>query len=480
MTTQFPQDMDFGGWNAPSRIEADIYDLVVEGTIPEEINGNWYRTTPDPQYPPRPGTDTYLSGDGMISYFHFENGHVDFKSRYILTERLKNDRAARRSLYGIYRNPYTDDPSVQGKARGTANTTPVFHGGKLLCLKEDSRPMEVHPHTLETIGEWDFDGKLRSETMTAHPRYDHDTGEMYWFGYEAGGLATDDVAFCVADKDGNLIREDWFKVPYTAMMHDFLITKEHVIFPVFPTTTNLERIKAGGPHWVYEQDLESYVGIMRRDGSVKDMRWFKGPNCMAFHFMNAFTDGEYVHMDFGVSDVNGFPFILEASGIQVDPATIKSHYTRWTFDMTKPGEDFEQNELAPPGDMPRIAEKDHMRDYDIGYYLRFDPSMGPPNFAGPVGPGMNTISRLEIKTGKLKNYMPNNTTTVEEPIHVPSKKPGHEGYLIYVADLHDQGLSDVIILEAEHVDNGPIATIKMPYRLRTQVHGNWVSAENLR
>ena len=40
MTTPFPQDMDFGGWNAPSRIEADIYDLVVEGIIPEEINGN--------------------------------------------------------------------------------------------------------------------------------------------------------------------------------------------------------------------------------------------------------------------------------------------------------------------------------------------------------------------------------------------------------------------------------------------------------
>ena len=34
MTRAFPQTMDFAGFNAPSRIEADIYDLIVEGEIP--------------------------------------------------------------------------------------------------------------------------------------------------------------------------------------------------------------------------------------------------------------------------------------------------------------------------------------------------------------------------------------------------------------------------------------------------------------
>ena len=113
MTKPFPQTMDFTGYNEPSRIEADVYDLVVEGEIPAEINGRWYRTTPDPQYPPSFHDDTYLSGDGMISMFKFENGWVDFKSRYVMTERLKNDRRERRSLYGRYRNPYTDHESVR-------------------------------------------------------------------------------------------------------------------------------------------------------------------------------------------------------------------------------------------------------------------------------------------------------------------------------------------------------------------------------
>jgi len=50
-----------------------------------------------------------------VSLFRFENGHVDFKMRYVKTERWKAERAARRSLYGLYRNPFTDDRSVQGK-----------------------------------------------------------------------------------------------------------------------------------------------------------------------------------------------------------------------------------------------------------------------------------------------------------------------------------------------------------------------------
>ena len=191
MTQPFPQTMDFAGFNAPSRIEADIYDLIVEGEIPAEIDGRWYRATPDHQYPPSYVEDTYISGDGMISMFRIEDGHVDFKSRYVMTERLKNDRKARRSLYGRYRNPYTDDESVRlTPGRSAANTTPVFHAGRLLATKEDGRPIELDPDTLATIGEYDFGGRLKSDTVTAHVRIDYDTGYMYLYGYEAGGLAT--------------------------------------------------------------------------------------------------------------------------------------------------------------------------------------------------------------------------------------------------------------------------------------------------
>jgi carotenoid cleavage dioxygenase-like enzyme len=480
MTTRFPDSFDYAGFNAPMRTECDIYDLVIEGNLPAEINGSWYRTIPDPQYPPMLGHDTYLSGDGMISAFKFENGHIDFKMKYIMTDRLKADRKARRGLFGLYRNPYTDDPSVKGINRCVNNTTPIFHGGKLLTLKEDGHAVEVHPETLETVGVFNYGGKLKSQTMTAHTRLDDDTQELHFFGYEASGLATRDVSYCVADKEGQLVKEEWFQVPYVSLMHDFAVSKEHVVFPVFPTTADLDRMKAGGVHWVNDPSLDAFVGIMPRDGHVDQMRWFRHPACSAFHFMNAHTEGKFVHLDFGIGKYAPFPFIQQASHIH--PTAEDFAYgkvVRWSFDMSKPGDTFEEYKLAPAGDFPRIANKDHMKDYSIGYYERFDPAVGAPIVAGPVGAGFNTLSRLEIKSGKLKSWNPTRPVTIQEEVHIPSRTPGHEGYLALIADLHDTQLSDLLVFEAEHLDKGPIATAHLPLRLRNQVHGNWVTAEEL-
>src|SRR4029450_3776361 len=74
----------------------------------------------------------------------------------------------RRGLYGLYRNPHTDDASVKGAAgRSAANTTPVFHAGRLLATKEDGRPVELDPRTLETLGAYDLRRPLRSATTPA-------------------------------------------------------------------------------------------------------------------------------------------------------------------------------------------------------------------------------------------------------------------------------------------------------------------------
>jgi len=481
MTTPFPQSMDFGGYNAPSRIECEIYDLVVEGTLPAELHGSWYQSVPDPQYPPMLGTDTYLSGDGMVRMFRFGSGVVDFKQRYVQTERWKNERAARRSLYGLYRNPYTDDPSVRGKPRGVNNTTPLFHGGRLFALKEDSRAMEMDPHTLETIGEWDYNGRLKSQTMTAHTRLDPATGELYFYGYEAAGLATRDIAYCIADRNGELRSEQHFEAPYCSMMHDFAVTKEHAVFPVFPTTANLERIQAGGPHWIWEPARETFVGIMPREGDVKDMRWFRGPASSAYHFMNAYTEGSRVHMDFGVGKINPFPFIREASKLRPEDeahgaADMAGKFVRWTFDLARPDDRWEEYVIGPGGDLPRVAEKDLMVDYEVGYYQTFIPTEGPPLIAGPVGPGFNTILRLNVRSGEVRMLPMGPTATCQEVQHIPSSVAGHEGYLLFIVDRHDQNQSEVFVVEAEHLERGPVARVKVPFRLRAGVHGNWVPA----
>ena len=120
---QFPDLLVYRGYSAPSRIEADVHDLEVIGTMPAVLQGTYYRNSADPTYPPLHGTDIFLNGDGMVHMLRLENGHADLKTRYVRTPKFLAERAARRAIFGAYRNPYTDAPEAAGIDRGTANTS---------------------------------------------------------------------------------------------------------------------------------------------------------------------------------------------------------------------------------------------------------------------------------------------------------------------------------------------------------------------
>src|SRR5579862_1777774 len=182
----FPADrLAFGGGGsaggAVHRSENELFDCEVEGRIPPDFAGTFYRVGPDPQYP-KPAAyerDIPFDGEGHVSMFRIAGGHVDFRSRYVRTQRWKAQHAARRSLFGMYRNPLTDDPSVKDLSRGTANTQIFYHHGKLLAMKEDSPPVVLNPLTLDTVDDYHkFDGGLEGQTFTAHPEIDSETGEM--------------------------------------------------------------------------------------------------------------------------------------------------------------------------------------------------------------------------------------------------------------------------------------------------------------
>jgi carotenoid cleavage dioxygenase-like enzyme len=222
---EFPDTLEYTGLNTPIGDEYRLDALPVEGRLPDDVEGVFFRAVPDPAFPPyMEDGGAILSGDGMVSALRFSGGKVAFAMRYVQTERHRAEVAAGRALFGKYRNPFTDQPAAKGLDRTVANTTPVWHAGRLLMTKEDGRPYRVDPRTLETLGRDDFGGRLRSQTVTAHVRIDPVSREMFFYGYEADGLASTKVAYCIADRGGELIREQWFDAPYCALMHDFVIT----------------------------------------------------------------------------------------------------------------------------------------------------------------------------------------------------------------------------------------------------------------
>ena len=80
------------------KLEADVRDCQVDGKVPTDLNGAFYRVGPDPQYPLHP-RDIPFDGEGHVSMFRIKNGRVDYKSRMVRNERwLANDKAGRAAV----------------------------------------------------------------------------------------------------------------------------------------------------------------------------------------------------------------------------------------------------------------------------------------------------------------------------------------------------------------------------------------------
>src|SRR5690606_40518136 len=80
MTTPFPPSPTFSTIDEPFRFEGDLYDLeVMEGRIPQELDGTFYSIGPDQAFPPKMGDANPFNGDGFVRAFRFKDGHCDLK-----------------------------------------------------------------------------------------------------------------------------------------------------------------------------------------------------------------------------------------------------------------------------------------------------------------------------------------------------------------------------------------------------------------
>ena len=360
MQIQFPATRNYTGFFAPSGVEADVRHVpLIEGAVPPELNGTFYRVAPRPAVPATGRRDDiWFNGDGIITAIHLQDGNISLKQRYVHTEKFRLERDAGRPLFGAYRNPLTDDPSVKGRVRGTANTNVVRHAGVLLALKEDSRPVAMDPVTLETIGEWDFHGKLTSETFTAHPKIDPRTGEMLGFGYAAKGLLTRDIVFYTIDPAGHITNEIWFELPYYCMMHDFAVTEDYAVFHCVPITSSWDRLEQGKPHFGFDTKRPVFLGVLPRRGTAADLRWFTAPTVFASHVVNAFNVGSTVYFDTPTAAGNMFPFFPDVDDAPFNPVEAQSRVTRWTVDMTSNDDTIQmQRKTELVGEFPRIDDR---------------------------------------------------------------------------------------------------------------------------
>ncbi|HEY9236899.1 MAG TPA: carotenoid oxygenase family protein [Phenylobacterium sp.] len=446
---------------APVRSEDD-YDLAVKGEIPKRLRGTLYRTGPNPQFEPR-GEYHWFAGDGMIHAFHVEDGKVSYRNRYVRTPKWRLENEAGRALFGSFGNPMATDPSALGKDSGVGNTNIVHHAGRLLALEEGHMPFEMQPRTLDSKG---YVEAYRGRT-TAHPKIDPKTGEMVWFGYGIGETPFGTgISYGVTDAAGEVVRRDDFQAPYSSMIHDFLVTENHALFPVLPLTGSLERAMGGLPAFAWEPDKGSHVAVMRRDADVASIRWFNAPPCYVFHPMNAWEEDGKILAD--VFRYDSAPLFPNADGSPGRKSAARM--VRWTFDLAGNSDAIKEEAIDDlDGEFPRFDERYAGLAYRHGWYAA-DPT-------GAKTIKQNAIAHLDHATGKRQVYALSGGDMTSEPVFTPRSDTAEEGdgWLTAVVWRAAENRSDFLVFDALDVAKGPIGVAELPRRVPFGFHGNWVA-----
>jgi len=62
---------------------------IIEGKVPEDLSGVYFKNGPNPIYEPEDGTHHWFQGEGMLHAFIFKEGKLFYCNRQTETPRVK-------------------------------------------------------------------------------------------------------------------------------------------------------------------------------------------------------------------------------------------------------------------------------------------------------------------------------------------------------------------------------------------------------
>jgi carotenoid cleavage dioxygenase-like enzyme len=333
------------------------------------------------------------------------------------------------------------------------------HAGRTWCFAEAGvLPMELS-YELETVARSNFGGTLNG-SWTGHPHRDPDTGELHGMAYY---WDWNHVSYQVLGTDGTIRKRVDVPVADRPVVHDMALTARFAIFLDGPVNYS-DTMAAKGFAFPYRWDFEypTRWALVPRDGARDDVRWCElDEQTSVFHILNAFDlpDGR-VALD-GVSYAK--LFVDDLTG----PTESPSRLDRFILDP-ETGRARVRRLDDQQQEMPRIDDRLTGHRHRYGY------------FSGR-GDGDSRLLKHDLERGTCESFAYGPGRFGMEAVFVPRTPDSAEddGWLMtYVSDLPG-GSADVVILPAQDLAAGPVATIHIPHRIPLGFHGNWISDEEL-
>jgi carotenoid cleavage oxygenase len=461
---------------APVSEEITAIDLDVTGAIPEYLDGRYLRIGPNPIDDPDPARYHWFVGAGMAHGLRLRDGKAHwYRNRWV------RSAAVARALGETWRpGPHS------GGFDFAANTNIIGHAGKTFAIAETGvRPYELDD-ALETVGPSDFCGTLFGG-YTGHPKRDPATGELHAVSYNP--MRGNVVQYTVTGVDGKVRRTVNIRLAAQTMMHDFSLTEKYVVLYDLPVALDLGRRRRmltrfverhtapnfvlrvamrvserggppGGMPYRWAPERQARVGVMPREGTAADIKWFEVAPCYVFHPLNAYDDGERV-----VLDVVRHSSVF-TTGTRLFPQT--QSLDRWTVDLTG-GQVTEERLDDTRQEFPRVDERLVGRRHRYGYAVGYS--------AGPVGvSAADMLLRHDLATRRVQTVAFGSGREPGEFVFVPSSPDADEDDGVAMGFVYDRSTdrSDLVLLDGQTLET--VATVHLPARVPNGFHGNWVPA----
>lgn len=197
-------------------------------------------------------------------------------------------------------------------------------------------------------------------------------------------------------------------------------------------------------------------------GPTSAIRWVEIEPCYVFHGMNAWRDGDNV-----VVDVCRMDKVFDGSALGPPP-----HLHRWTINTAQSQLTFhDQVRSDIVADLPSIDRRRTGRTYQHGWRVETRATDNDVVLAGAV--------HVDARTGAEARWDPGARFSSGEWLFVPTGPDEAEGVVMtYVYDRAND-TSQLVLLDARDVANGPVARIALPQRVPYGFHATWVPASEL-
>lgn len=457
-TTTPPVSPFLTGLMAPVTDERDDHDLQVIGELPAGLRGMFVRNGPNPQFAPL-GTYHPFDGDGMVHAVYLEDGGARYRNRWVESKGLEVERERGHSLYGGMAAFVMPDPDVVergGLIKNTGNTHTVRHAGNIYALLEACLPTRLS-RELETLGEWDFDGKVAG-AVTAHPKIDPVSGEMLFFGYQPFPPY---LRYHVAGPDGSIVHSADLDLPNPVMIHDFAVTEHYTLFLDSPALFDVHAIASGGPLVRWAPELGTRIGVLPRYGTNDDLRWFDVDDQYVVHFFNAWDHGDTI-------EIRAPRFSSMPGGFEFDnPVGREAPMPwRWTIDLAAGSiRDEQTDDLG--GEFPRVNDDRATRETRFLYNCTARTWEFEFEFDGVV--------KYDTQTGSATHHVYATSEVSGEHVFAPDPDGTAEddGWLLSFVTDRATDTTDLVVLDARDLAAGPVARVRVPRRVPIGFHANW-------